>query len=396
MDTGQPITDQLVRKLELPAGKRKMIVNDAPAGPRDRAFVPGFGVRLTTGGAKTFVLRYRADGRDRTMKIGAYGPWSVAAARERAAELRRAVDDGHDPQAARSAVNAAPTLADVFGDFCKDFAHSLRPSTLAGYQMQFRLHVAGQLGRRKIAQVDFADIQTLHGKLSKESPTMANRVLALLSRLFNVALRKRLVTENPCRGIGRNQETKRKRYLRPDEVRRMLAALPQLRHEQSADAIRLLMLTGARRMEVLSANWSQFDLEAGVWIKPAASTKQKAEHQVPLSAAALDVLKAMKKRTGGKGFICPGESEAGHQQDLKKAWASVRKLAELPDVRLHDLRHSYASFLASGGASLPLIGAMLGHTQAQTTARYAHLFDTAQRAAADQVGAAIASMGTGQ
>lgn len=415
----RPITDAAVRDLTLPAGKSKMILNDAPNGPRDKAFVPGFGVRISSGGAKTFILRYRADGRDRLVRIGPYGAWSVIAARERAAELRRQVDSGADPAAERASAQEAPTLAEVFERFESEHGHKLRASTLHTYQMQYRNHIKSDLGKRKIAKIEHQDIEALHRKITKAGGAyMANRVVSLLSRLFNVAHRWGFVDENPCKGIERNQEPKRKRYLKPDEVRRLLAALPKLRHQQSAEAIKLLLLTGARRMEVLASRWEQFDMEAGTWTKPAATTKQKSDHIVPLASAARELLAEIRQRRDAqqtkmvseataKGatedeiaainrrfhWVFPAHGAEGHQTDLKNAWATVQDKAGLPDVRVHDLRHSFASFLASGGASLPVIGAMLGHSQPQTTARYAHLFDDVQRAAADKVGDLLATLG---
>lgn len=411
-----PITDAVVKAATCPPGKTKIIINDAPTHARDKAFVSGFGLRVSTGGAKTFVLRYRQDGRDRLVKIGAYGPWSVLAARERAAELRRIVDAGGDPAKDRAEANAAPTVGEVFDRFFTDYAHKLRASTLAAYKAQFKNHIKPSMGKVKIAKIEHAEVQALHNKITRSSGGhMANRVVALLSRVFNVALRWNLVDDNPARGIERNPEAGRKRYLTSAEVQRLMAYLPKLRHQGTADAIRLLMYTGARRMEVLSARWEQFDLEAKTWTKPASTTKQKSEHRVPLAEVAVKLLERMRDDADAeqaaalekakteedvarinrrRQWLFPAVGTEGHQGDLKTAWATIRDKAQLPDVRVHDLRHSFASFLASNGASLPLIGAMLGHSQAQTTQRYAHLFDDAQRAAADKVGNALAGLDT--
>ena len=145
-----------------------------------------------------------------------------------------------------------------------------------------------------------------------------------------------------------------------------------------------MLLTGARRGEVLGATWSMFDLEHGIWIKPSAHTKQRREHRVPISAAAIDLLRRLLVTATG-AYVFPGRNGAP-LTDVKRTWQAVRSEAGLPDVRLHDLRHTYASLLASAGQSLPIIGALLGHTQPQTTARYAHLLDDPLRAATNQVG----------
>ena len=194
-------------------------------------------------------------------------------------------------------------------------------------------------------------------------------------------------SDNPCRGIEKIAEPKRARYLKSDELVRLTAALAESEDQQAANAIRLLLLTGARRGEVLSARWDQFDLEAGTWVKPAATTKQQREHRVPLSAPALELLTAIRSEAES-AFVFPGRFE-GHRADLKKPWAKICEAATISGVRIHNLRHTYASLLASAGFSLPMIGALLGHTQPSTTARYSHCFDDPLREATDRVGAIV-------
>ena len=164
----------------------------------------------------------------------------------------------------------------------------------------------------------------------------------------------------------------------------MLAEWPD---QEVANIIRLLLLTGARSGEVLGARWDQFDLEAGTWTKPGATTKQKTEHRIQLSAPAMKLL-SMIRETPIRSFYSLAAAQ-DHRVDLKKPWPHICKAAKISGVRVHDLRHSYASLLASSGFSLPMIGALLGHTQAQTTARYAHLFDDPLRKATNRVGAIV-------
>jgi integrase len=160
-----------------------------------------------------------------------------------------------------------------------------------------------------------------------------------------------------------------------------------------ANVLRLCLLTGCRVGEALNATWSQLDLAGDIWIKPGATTKQGTEHRAPLSEAAVllvkDILAAAPKDEDGKPeslYVFPGRSPDVPMGYIKKDWEVIRKVAKIEDVRMHDLRHTYASILVSTGASLPLIGALLGHTQVATTARYAHLFDDPLRKAADEVG----------
>jgi integrase len=212
--------------------------------------------------------------------------------------------------------------------------------------------------------------------------------------MFSLAVRWEMRDDNPARGIERNNEEKRNRYLVGDELRRLTEALAAYPVQMSANAIRLLLLTGARRGEVLAARWDQLDLDAGIWVKPSSHTKQKREHRIPLSAGARLLLVEIKASAGSSEFLFPSaQGTAGHLTDIKRAWASICRLAGLTGVRTHDLRHSYASMLASSGLSLPVIGALLGHTQASTTQRYSHLFDDPLRATTDRVGAIVAAAG---
>jgi integrase len=212
--------------------------------------------------------------------------------------------------------------------------------------------------------------------------------------MLNLAVRWEMRVDNPARGLERNQEEKRNRYLAGDELRRLTEALAAHPNQDAANAIRLLLLTGARRGEVLGATWDQFDLEEGVWTKPSSHTKQKREHRVPLSAAARLLLVEIKASAGSSEFLFPASrGTTGHLTDIKRAWAAICKLAGLAGVRTHDLRHSYASMLANSGLSLPIIGQLLGHTQPNTTQRYSHLLDDPLRAATERVGAIVAAAG---
>jgi len=401
MVTSKPITAALANGLALPPGKTKLIINDAPDTPPKAgaaAFVPGFGIRVTPG-AKTFVFRYRSDGIDRTMRIGALGPWTVVAARERARELRRQVDGGADPQRLRADAEKAATLKDLWDRYLKGYTTTLRKRTVEAYTATFDNLIKPALGKMKVGKIQHDDVVQLHAKVTRDNgPYSANRVVALLSALFGVAIRLRLLTENPAKGVHRNVEQPRKKYLTEDEAKRLLEAIKKLRHPQSANAIRLLLLTGARKGETLAAKWTDIDIKNGVWTKPGATTKQRTTHRVVLSSSACALLADMHKNRTSQVWVFPGgdDEDKTHQRDLKAAWRSIQKTANLPHIRIHDLRHSFASFLVSSGASLPMIGSLLGHTQAQTTARYAHLFESAQKEAADSVGNLIDGIAAGK
>jgi integrase len=253
----------------------------------------------------------------------------------------------------------------------------------------------------KVADVAYADVDALHRKVTEAGgPYAANRTIAIVSKMFSLAVRWNMRSDNPARGIERNLEIKRKRYLNGDELARLLKALAAHSDTKSANIIRLLLLTGCRKGEAFSMRWSDLDLTKGIWTKPGSTTKQKTDHVVPLSAPALQLLNEIrtqqtaKRNTLGE-FVFSSGSGTGHVVDVKQFWAKICRNAGITNLRPHDLRHSYASTLASKGASLPLIGALLGHSDPTTTARYAHLFQDPQRAATEEVGAAIVAA-TGQ
>jgi integrase len=377
------LTDIIVKRLPAPERGNKVTYDDV---------VRGFGCRTTAAGARAFVLNYRrkADGRERRITIGSFPDWSTAAAREEAKRLKRKIDGGADPIGENEASRAAATIADLCARFERDYIPRKRSSTQRVYRQQIAADILPTLGRMKIAVLSHADIDAFHHRLSTRAPTHANRTLAVLSRMFSLAVRWGWRVDNPCRGIERNQEHKRHRYLSGAELARLSTALAKLPDQSAANAVRLLLLTGARRGELLAAKWSDVDLDAAVWIKPGATTKQKTLHRVPLSEAACRLLAEMREHADdGADWIFPARS-GGHRVHINSAWDSLRKAAGIPDARVHDLRHTYATVLASSGLSLPIIGELLGHTTVQTTHRYAHLMDDPLRAATERASAIIA------
>jgi integrase len=383
------LTDKLVRTLEPPPvtsgrGNNRITYDDS---------VPGFGARITSAGAVSFVLNYRCkrDGRERRYTIGTFPAWSVTAAREEAKRLKREVDGGGDPIGKFKAERQAPTVAGLCVRFEGEHLPRLRPSTAQMYRALIKNEVVPALGRMKVAAVEFEDIDRLHRKLSLRAPYLANRLLALLSKMFALSVLWNMRGNSPVRGVQRNQEIKRKRYLSGDELNRLTKALAAYHNVEVADAIRLLLLTGARKSEVLSATWSQFDFGTGTWTKPGATTKQKTDHCVPLSAPARQLLAQISGHHRSAKFVFPGPGPTGHRTNLKRDWGQICREAGIVGLRVHDLRHSFAAQLASAGVGLHVVGGLLGHTQPQTTSRYAHLFDDTLRAATERVGAVISN-----
>jgi integrase len=253
-------------------------------------------------------------------------------------------------------------------------------------------HILPALGRRKLADANRADVQRLHHKL-RETPFYANRVLALLSKIFNLAEAWGLRPDgtNPCRHVTRYKEPARARFVSEVELARLGAVLAQAEHEgteapAAIAAVRLLVLTGCRLGEILTLRWEHADLERGELRLPESKTGPKT---VPLNAPARELLAGLARDQSG--FVIPGRKRGRHLVNLEKPWCRLRERAGLADVRLHDLRHSFASIGAGGGLSLPVIGALLGHTQAATTKKYAHLADDPLRAASELIGRRIAA-----
>jgi len=380
---GVKLTDTAIRTIASPPSGNRITYDTQ---------VKGFGVRVTTAGTKSFVLNYRADGIERRITIGSFPDWTVAAAREQAKSLKRRIDVGTDPMGDRHAEREAPTIATLAERYLAEHATRKRERSAKEDASLLRQLILPKLGKLRVAAVRRTDIEAFHREVSKATPVRANRALSLLTKMFNLAIGWEMRTDNPCKGIERNPEDKRERYLAPSELERLMASLSAHPNQTSANVVRLLLLTGARRGEVLGATWDQFDLETGVWTKPAATTKQKKVHRIPLSAPARQLLAEMLAKADGPALF-PGRRGNEQQTDLKRFWASVCKAAALEGVRVHDLRHSYASYLASAGLSLPVIGALLGHRSPITTQRYAHLMDDPLRAATERVGEIVAGAG---
>jgi integrase len=380
----QKLTDGIVKKLPAPTTGNRIEYDTE---------VKGFGCRVTAKGARSFILNYRTrSGLERRYTIGSFPDWQTVAARQEAKEWKRRIDQGADPLEELKQLRGAPTVADLCERYEAEHLPKKRESSAASDRSIIRLHVLPALKHKKVADVTFSDVDALHRKLTVGgTPYRANRMVALLSKMFALAEKWAWIPKgsNPVKGIERNQEIKRHRYLSVDELERLIAALAEYPDQQAANMFRLLLLTGARSGEVRAARWEDFDLTTGVWTKPGSTTKQKTLHRVPLSAPARQLLSEILEARGDDGspYIFPYNGSYRHE--LKREWAAICKAAGIEGARIHDLRHSYASILASSGLSLPVIGALLGHTQPSTTQRYAHLFDDPLRAATERVGAIV-------
>ena len=323
-NNGEPLTDAVIKRLAVPAKGNKITFDAA---------LPGFGARVTAAGARSFVLNYSTKGgRERRITIGAVGNWTVGAARIKARELKRLIDDGGDPLADIEEERDAPTMADLCERFAKEHLPRRHAGTALNYQILIDKHILPTLKKLKVAKVTFADIDRLHRQISRDAPYAANRTMAVLSKMFSLAIRWQMRADNPTKTIERNAEHSRRRYLSGDELARLVTALAAHPDKQAADIVRVLLLTGARRGEALSMRWADVDLTAGTWSKPASSTKQKEDHQVPLSAPARQLLTeiAAKQRRPLPMFVFPSDGKTGHVVEVKRASRTICKSAGLP------------------------------------------------------------------
>ncbi len=380
--------------------------------------VKGFGLRVHAGGARSFFLNYRLNGREGRHTIGSYPEWSVAAARERAKELRRAVDNGTDPAGEKRARREAPTVQDLIDRYIEEH---LSTRTTGKQRIDDERKMLAEIGERlgkhtKLAGIHGGDIKDMHRKITDSGrPIRANRILAIASKMFSLSLMpkasedrpwRNAVDGNPCKGVKRNQETAKERFYSPAELAAICDALAvydgsatsgDAYKGSAANCIRLIMLTGCRPAEAILATWDQFDAEPGFWIKPAATTKQRKEHKLPLNPQAIELIERLRRRCKpGARYVFPGQKPGEPLKQLWHCWRFVQNHAGLGrDARIYDLRHTFASVGAGGGLSLPIIGRLLGHTQARTTQRYAHLADDPVREAAERIGAVIGRAGKG-
>ena len=377
------------------------------------ADVRGFAVRRQRD-ARVYLVKYRFGNRQRWYTIGEHGShWTVEGARTKARAVLGDVAKKIDPAALREAERNRDTVAELCDRYLEDYAEDhKRASTVKTDRINIKNHIKPILGRMNVAEVVRADVDHFKravkdGKTARDvkrgprgrsivrgGAGAANRCLALLSHMFHLAERWgwRPEGSNPCRHVDKYREQRRERFLSEAELARLGDSLTEAERNSSESAhavaaIRLLIFSGARRGEILGLRWEHVDLERAMLFLPESKTGAK---PVYLSAPALEVLANLPRMENNPHVIC-GDKSGAHLVNIQKPWRRIRAHAGLDDVRLHDLRHSFASVAASGGLSLPMIGRLLGHTQAATTARYAHLAADPVRAANEAIGERIAA-----
>src|SRR4051794_16100155 len=378
----------------------KMVVEGMKPGPEELVVwdsaLPGFGLRIKPTGIRSYIVQYRTrdTGESKRMTIGQHGPLlTFDQAKRQARAFLTDAARGHDPVAERRK-RQAPTMRDLASDYLEKYAGpKKRPKSVRDDRAMLDNVVLPKLGSQKVTAVGRREIEGLHAAM-QDRPYQANRVLALLSKMFNLALQWGWRGDNPVKGIRRYDEQKRHRWLQDDELQRLVRVLDEHPNQRAANAVRLQLLTGARMGEVLSARKVDFDLNRGVWIKPSHQTKQRRTEHLPLSAPAASLVASILRENSGSQYLFPGNVAGEHLTDIKKFWAAAIRKASIPDYRRHDNRHTYASHLVSSGLSLEIVGRLLGHTSPSTTKRYAHLADDPLRAATERFGSKFGTYST--
>jgi integrase len=358
--------------------------------------IKGFLCKITPRGHRVYMLYYRTkDGQERRPKIGVHGEITCDQARKIAQQWKAEVAAGSDPSAHKSASRQAPTVSQLCDRYLEEHAKGRKkPSSLRNDAQMIIRFIKPDLGARKVASGTVEDISRLHQRL-RNTPYQANRLLALLAKMFSLAEAWGLRSNgsNPTRHVGKFREQKRQRYLTNEELERLGEVLEEAeRNEieppQIIAAIRLLLLTGCRLNEILALRWDQIDWDRGQLRFE--DTKTGAQFRT-VGAAVIEHLAQLPWRQSSP-YVIPGRITGSHLVNLSKAWRRIRERAELDDVRIHDLRHTHASAAAGLGLSLPMIGKLLGHSQPATTARYAHLADDPVSLAATSVAEHIGNL----
>lgn len=372
--------------------------------------ISGFGLRVTPGGERVYVLKYRFDGGQRWFTIGRHGsPWTPDEARKEAARLLGDVARGVDPAGKRIANRAAVTFGELCDLYLREGVAHKKASTIKADRGRIDLHLKPLLGKKRADAISRGDVERLltdvkagktgapagakrgRGALAKGGAGVAAQCVALASAILQFGVERAIRQDNPARGVKKPAVRKLQRFLSEAELGQLADALDQ---EVEAGgnpypiaAIRLLALTGARRSEILQLRWRDVDLERKLLSLDDSKT---GERSIRLSPPAVEVLQSIP-RQGNCEFVIVGGKVGAPYVGLNKVWDRLRVVAGLSDVRLHDLRHTFASVGAGASFGLPIIGKLLGHTQAQTTARYAHLADDPLKQAVDAIGAKIAA-----
>jgi integrase len=382
--------------------------------------VRGLFLRIYQSGEKRFAMKFRVGRQQKVFTIGTVGsPWTIETAREHAREQLRDASLGVDPQKRKAAARAEPTVSELIDRYLKEGPAdkpNKRAATWEQDRSSLHSHIRPLLGSRIAAHLKPSDlakaqseiaagktaVSALSGKKRGRlnitgGKTTASRCTIIFQAMMAWAVKRKILVAHPTLGVVRYKMEKRERFISVDEVQKVFEATERLEkrgvvRSEFGVIIRLLILTGARRGEIQGLQWREVDLVRRSIVLPDARSKTGAR-RIPLSDAAIEVLEGIKRKGD---YVFPANranAASGHTVGLPRAWRAIREEAGLDDLRIHDLRHSFASFAAEAGASLQLIGKALGHTQMRTTERYAHLRDDPLNALVNEIGERVKAGG---
>lgn len=358
--------------------------------------VPGLGIRTSSKRVQTYFFQFRIGREQGKLTIGRHPEWSLDMARKEARKFRVSIDKGEHPGRRAKTFKDDATVEAYARHYLEEHAirSELAASTISDARHALHCHVLPNYGKRSIASLKVCDVEAMrHATKERAGKAQANRAKAVLSKLMSLAIRDEVISTNPCQSVKKYDIPRRLNHMSEEEVSKLLAACDSYHDQHAANAIRLLLFTGARLREVLNADWSQFNLDKALWTRPSSHTKTKIDHRISLPDPILDILIDMRNSDPRGHHLFPGRSGKKPRVDLKRPWATITASAGIGHWRIHDLRRTTASFMISAGADLYAVGKTLGHTQAQTTASYSELHHKAQH---QMLGAAVITMQRGR
>lgn len=332
--------------------------------------VQGFGIGIGSTGKKTFILYRKINGSPERLTLGRYPDLTIEQARGKASEINSAIANGANPADAQRGRAAELTFGELFSQYIERHAKQHK-RTWSEDQQRFKQYLQSPLGKKKLSHVGRQVVASIHSEITMDGhPVVANRVLALVSSVYGWAVSAGLFETNPVKGIKRNREKSRDRFIQGDELPRFFQALAEEENATMRDYFLLSLLTGARRANVLAMQWSDVNMERAEW--RLRTTKNEMPQTVTLSPQAMEILRN-RTSSGVAGFVFSGKGKTGHLVEPKKGWKRVIARAKLTELRIHDLRRTLGSWQAKQGASLAIIGKSLNHKNQNTTAVYARL-----------------------